>query len=78
LQRLRPAAIGLAAGLLLTLLALIGAGGYCLGLATLTPGAGGGILYLIARFVDLDFILPAMIAVAVLWLLLRSARRSAS
>jgi hypothetical protein len=31
----RPAAIGLAAGLLLTLLAVIGAGGYCLGLATL-------------------------------------------
>jgi hypothetical protein len=46
----RPAAIGLAAGLLLTLLAVIGAGGHCLGLATLTPGVGGNILYLIARF----------------------------
>jgi hypothetical protein len=73
----RPAAIGLTAGLLLTLLAVVGAGGYCLGFATRTPGVGGNILYLIARFVDLYFILPAMIAVAVLWLLLRSARRSA-
>jgi hypothetical protein len=73
----RPAAIGLAVGLLLTLLAVIGAGGYCLGFATLTPGVGGNILYLIARFVDLYFILPAMIAVAVFWLLLQSARRSA-
>lgn len=74
----RPAAIGLAAGLLLTLLAVIGAGGHCLGLATLTPGVGGNILYLIARFVDLYFILPGMIAVGALWPLLRSGRRSAS
>jgi hypothetical protein len=73
----RPAAIGLAAGLLLTLLAVIGAGGHCLGLATLTPGVGGNILYLIARFVDLYFILPGMIAVGVLWSLLRTGRRSA-
>jgi hypothetical protein len=32
----------------------------------------------IASFVDLYFILPGMVAVAVLWLLLRNMRRSVS
>jgi hypothetical protein len=33
---------------------------------------------LIASFVDLYFVLPGMVAVAVLWLLLHNARRSHS
>ena len=74
----RPAAIDFAAGVLLTLLVVIGAGAYLLGRAALTPGVGGNILYLIASFVDLYFILPGMVAVAVLWLLLRNVRRSVS
>jgi len=74
----RPAAIDFAAGVLLTLLVVIGAGAYLLGRAVLTPGVGGNILYLIASFVDLYFILPGVVAVAVLWLLLRNMRRSVS
>jgi hypothetical protein len=74
----RPAAIDFAAGVLLTLLVVIGAGAYPLGRAVLTPGVGGNILYLIASFVDLYFILPGVVAVAVLWLLLRNMRRSVS
>ena len=74
----RPAAIDFAAGVLLTLLVVIGAGAYLLGRAVHTPGVGGNILYLIASFVDLYFILPGMVAVAVLWLLLRNMRRSDS
>jgi hypothetical protein len=74
----RPAAIDLAAGVLLTLLAVFGAGAYLLGLAALTPGLGGHILYLIASFVDLYFVLPGMIAVAAFWLVLRNAPRSTS
>jgi hypothetical protein len=73
----RRPAIDFAAGVLLTLL-VIGAGAYLLGRAVLTPGVGGNILYLIASFLDLYFILPGMVAVAVLWLLLRNARRSDS
>ena len=74
----RPAAIDFAAGVLLTLLVVIGAGACLLGRAALTSGVGGNILYLIASFVDLYFILPGMVAVAVLWLLLRNMRRSVS
>ncbi len=74
----RPAAINLASGALLTLFAAIGAGAYLLGRATQTPGVGGNILYLIASLVDLYFILPGMIAVAVLWFVLRNVRRSGS
>jgi hypothetical protein len=74
----RPAAIDLAAGVLLTLLAVFGAGAYLLGLAALTPGVGGNILYLIASFVDLNFVLPGMIAVAAFWVVLRNAPRSTS
>ena len=74
----RPAAIDFTAGVLLTLLVVIGAGACLLGRAALTPGVGGNILYLIASFVDLYFILPGMVAVAVLWLLLRNMRRSVS
>jgi hypothetical protein len=73
----RRPAIDFAAGVLLTLL-VIGAGAYLLGRAVLTPGVGGNILYLIASFLDLYFILPGMVAVAVLWFLLRNARRSDS
>jgi hypothetical protein len=71
----RRPAIDFAAGVLLV---VIGAGAYLLGRAVLTPGIGGNILYLIASFLDLYFILPGMVAVAVLWLLLRNARRSDS
>jgi hypothetical protein len=74
----RPAAIDFAAGVLLTLLVVIGAGACLLGSAAVTAGVGGNILYLIASFVDLYFILPGMVAVAVLWLLLRTMRRSVS
>jgi hypothetical protein len=74
----RPAAIDLAAGVLLTLLAVFGAGAYLLGLAALTPGLGGHILYLIASFVDLYFVLPGMIAVAAFWVVLRNGPRSTS
>jgi len=74
----RRPAIDFAAGVLLTLLVVIGAGACLLGRAALTPGVGGNILYLIASFVDLYFILPGMVAVAVLWLLLRNMRRSVS
>jgi hypothetical protein len=74
----RPAAIDLAAGVLLTLLAVFGAGAYLLGLAALTPGVGGNILYLIASFVDLYFVLPGMIAVVAFWVVLRNAPRSTS
>jgi uncharacterized membrane protein YfcA len=74
----RPAAIDFAAGVLLTLPVVIGAGACLLGRAALTSGVGGNILYLIASFVDLYFILPGMVAVAVLWLLLRNLRRSVS
>jgi hypothetical protein len=74
----RRPAIDFAAGVLLTLLVVIGAGAYLLGRAVLTPGVGGNILYLIASFLDLYFISPGMVAVAVLWLLLRNARRSDS
>jgi hypothetical protein len=74
----RPAAIDLAASVLLTLLAVFGAGAYLLGLAALTPGVGGNILYLIASFVDLYFVLPGMIAVVAFWVVLRNAPRSTS
>ena len=64
--------------MLLTLLVVIGAGAYLLGRAVLTPGGGGNMLYLIASFVDLYFILPGVVAVAVLSLLLRNMHRSVS
>jgi hypothetical protein len=47
-------------------------------MTALTPGVGGNILYLIASFVDLYFVLPGMIAVVAFWVVLRNAPRSTS
>ena len=69
----RPAAIGRTAAVLLILMLVFGVIVYVVGVSNLSPGIGGNIVYLIALLVDFYFLIPAAVAVAMQWLLLRGA-----
>ena len=69
----RPAAISRAAAAMLILMLVFGVAVYVVGVSNLSPGIGGNIVYLIALLVDFYFLIPAAVAVAIQWLLLRRA-----
>jgi hypothetical protein len=64
-------AVGRAAVVLLACILVFGVAVYVIGANSLAPGVGGNILYLIALLVDFYFLIPAAVAVAIHWLLLR-------
>jgi hypothetical protein len=63
-----------AAALLIAMLAA-GLGALLIGIADISPGVGGDILYGLAVIVDLYFLLPAAAAVPIYWSLLRGAAK---
>ena len=73
----RPAAIGRTAAAMLILMLVFGVAVYVAGVASHSPGVGGNIVYLIALLVDFYFLIPAAVAVAIQWLLLRGPGKPA-
>jgi hypothetical protein len=63
--------VWLTAAMLLAIIAAVAIGGIVIGLANLSPGVGGDILYGLAQVIDLYFLLPCALAVPIHWLLLR-------
>jgi hypothetical protein len=74
---LRPAAIDRTAASLVCVMIVVGLTALIIGIANLTPGVGGNILYEIALMSNLYFLLPAAVAVPIHWWLLRNAAKSA-
>ncbi len=64
--------VWLTAAVLLAIIAVVAIGGIVIGLANLSPGVGGDILYGLAQVIDLYFLLPCALAVPIHWLLLRA------
>jgi hypothetical protein len=68
----RPAAVGWTAASMLMTLLVFGVIVYVAGVSTLTPELGGNIGYGLALIVDFYFLVPAALAVAIHWWLMRS------
>jgi hypothetical protein len=71
-------AANLTAACLMAFTLMIGLAAYIGGVLTLSPGIGGNIGYGLALILDFYFLLPAAVAVAIHWLLLRGAVRRIS
>ena len=59
--------------LLVAVFSIAGAGALAIGVATFSPEVGGNILYLVALLLDVGFVVPAVLAVLLHWVLLRAA-----
>jgi hypothetical protein len=68
--------IGRTAAALLAVMLAVGLAALAFGYLTISPGIAGGLLYGLAIILDLYFLLPAALAVAIHWWLLRGAARS--
>jgi len=73
-QRAASAVDGTAASLLGAML-VFGMAASVVGVASLSPGVGGNIVYEIALLVIFAFLIPAAVAVPIHWLILRRARK---